>query len=111
MDESERKIVRNQFSPDPRPEEFVAPYDDDLAPHPLGQIVVSGELRTIPIPEKLTLEEAYRAMVFFVQRYYSLEKDPGESFILFYQYMLSDPATGQDFTDAIRRMIATNLDG
>lgn len=91
-------------SPDDAEPEFTKPTEDDLPPHPVEPYVPPVDLESVPLPKSLNLDEAYRTTVFFVEQYLSLEDSPSEDFILFYQYMLSDPAASEDFTDAIRRM-------
>jgi hypothetical protein len=80
------------------------PAEDELPGHPIEPYVRPSHLRDIALPQSLTLEEAYRTTVYFVERYLSLEETPSVDFALFYEYMRSDPAAASDFTDAIRRM-------
>jgi hypothetical protein len=93
---------RMQLPRDDEPE-FSTPHEDDLPKHPLEPYVTPSGLREIPLPRSLTLEEAYKTTVFFVEQYLSLEKSPSLDFVLFYEYLLSDPAAASDFTDAVRR--------
>lgn len=105
MGEIENEIMRAVVERDSVPPDFVAPYGDELPPHPQVPFTASPALSKIPLPKQLSLVEAYKATVYFVEQYLSLESLPSEDFILFYQYMISDPATGSDFADAIRRAI------
>lgn len=90
--------------PDDAEPEFTMPAENDLPGHPFEPVIIPADLGDVVLPPTLTLEEAYRTTVFFVEQYLSLEDSPSIEFTLFYQYMLSDPAASQDFTDAIRRM-------
>lgn len=85
--------------------EFTAPDSDDLPAFPTESFSPSSSLQEFPLPAKLTLEEAYRATVFFAQQYLSLEKNPDPGLVLQYQYMLTDPAASSDWTDAVRRVV------
>ncbi|MDP9903114.1 hypothetical protein [Arthrobacter bambusae] len=90
--------------PDDGQPEISKSVQDDLPGHPLKPYVPPSNLHDVALPRSLTLEEAYRTTVFFVERYLSLETSPSLDFSLFYQYMLADPAAASDFTDAVRRM-------
>lgn len=80
------------------------PAENDLPRSPFEPVVIPADSGDVVLPPTLTIEEAYRTTVFFVEHDLSLEDSPSVDFNLFYQYMLSDPAASQDFTDAIRRM-------
>jgi len=56
----------------------------------------------LPLPETLTLDEAYRAAFFLVDAYISVEANPDEGLVLFHQYMQSDPARWEDWRESIR---------
>jgi hypothetical protein len=56
-----------------------------------------------PIPEMLTLDQAFRAAFFMTDQYMALEREPDEGLVLFHQYLQSDPAWWEDWKAAIRR--------
>lgn len=58
-----------------------------------------------PIPETLTLEQAFRAAFFMADQYVALEREPDEGLVLFHQYLQSDPARWEDWKSAIRQAI------
>jgi hypothetical protein len=55
-----------------------------------------------PIPEMLTLDQAFRAAFFITDQYVALESEPDEGLVLFHQYLRSDPARWEDWMAAIR---------
>ena len=59
----------------------------------------------LPLPENLTLEEAYRAAFFMTDMYLAMETTPDEGLVLFHQYMQSDPARWEDWEDAVREAL------
>lgn len=58
-----------------------------------------------PVPETLTLEEAFRAAFFMTDQYIALERQPDEGLVLFHQYLRSDPARWHDWLAAVRRAV------
>ncbi len=54
-------------------------------------------------PESLTPDEAFRAAYFMIDRYVALESSPDVGLVLFHQYMKSDPARWDDWTESVRR--------
>lgn len=56
----------------------------------------------LTVPETLTLEQAYRAAFFLANPYVGLESSPGESLVLFHQYLQSDSARWNDWMQAVR---------
>ena len=57
------------------------------------------------LPASLTLEEAFRAAYFMIEKYTSLEVNPAPDFLLMKQYMLSDPARWSDWLDSVNRAL------
>lgn len=53
------------------------------------------------IPERLTVDEAYRAAFYMVLQYAELEAAPDEGLLLLTQYLWTDPARWDDW-QAIR---------
>jgi hypothetical protein len=58
------------------------------------------------IPERLTLDEAYRAAFYMVLQYVELESAPDEGLVLLMQYLWTDPARWDDWQAAVRRALA-----
>lgn len=56
-----------------------------------------------PLPETLTLEQAYRAAFYIVDQYIDLEPVPDEGLVLLWQYMRSDPARWVDWVAAVKQ--------
>jgi len=44
------------------------------------------------LPERLSLDEAFRAAYYMTDQYVALEREPDEGLVLFLQYLQSDPA-------------------
>ena len=61
---------------------------------------------TPPLPEALTLDEAFRAAYYLTERYLDLESTPDEGLVLFVQYLSSDPARWNDWKQAVRTALA-----
>jgi hypothetical protein len=57
------------------------------------------------LPASLTLEEAFRAAYFMIEKYTSLEADPAPDFLLMELYMMSDPARWSDWLDSVGRAL------
>lgn len=57
------------------------------------------------LPETLTLDEAYRAAFFLTNQYVEVESSPDVGLLLFYQYLQSDPARWEDWTQAVREAV------
>lgn len=55
-----------------------------------------------PVPESLTLDEAYRAAFHLVSQYIDLEHEPDTGLVLLQQYLKSDPARWDDWKTAVR---------
>lgn len=55
-----------------------------------------------PLPETLTLDDAYRAAFFMTDSYLSMESSPDEGLVLFHQYLQSDPARWEDWQESVR---------
>lgn len=58
-----------------------------------------------PLPETLTLDDAYRAAFYLTEQYVTLEAEPDVELVLFYDYLRSDPARWEDWKRAVRRAI------
>lgn len=59
-----------------------------------------------PLPESLTLDEAFRAAYYLADQYVSLETKPDGGLVLFLQYLSSDPARWDDWRHAVRVALA-----
>lgn len=55
------------------------------------------------LPDRLTLEEAYRAAYYMVEQYVALEDQPDVGLVLLLQYLESDPARWDDWVASVRR--------
>jgi len=64
---------------------------------------MNGTISGDPLPETLTLEQAYRAAFYMVDQYVALERLPDEGLVLLWQYMKSDPARWVDWVAAVRQ--------
>jgi hypothetical protein len=49
-----------------------------------------------PLPETLTLDDAFRAAFYMTEQYVALEIEPDAGLVLFEQYLHSDPARWED---------------
>ena len=58
-----------------------------------------------PLPETLTLDQAFRAAFFMTDQCVALEDEPDAGLVLFQQYLQSDPARWDDWKAAVRRAI------
>lgn len=58
------------------------------------------------LPDSLTLEQAFQAAYFMIEKYIVLEKTPVVELVLLEQYMMSDPARWSDWLDSVRRALA-----
>jgi hypothetical protein len=58
-----------------------------------------------PLPETLTLDDAFRAAFYMTEQYVALEDEPDVGLVLFEQYLHSDPARWEDWKTAVRRAI------
>lgn len=58
------------------------------------------------LPHLLTLDEAFRAAYFMVDRYIALESNPDKGLVLLSQYLKSDPARWSDWEDSIRAAVS-----
>ena len=56
-------------------------------------------------PEQLTLDEAYRAAFYMALQYLKLESDDSD-FVLFVEYLWSDPARWSDWQSAVSTALA-----
>lgn len=63
-----------------------------------------------PLPETLTLEEAYRAAFFLTDLYVGIESTPDEGLVLFHQYLQSDPARWEDWKQSVRQALRRDSD-
>ncbi len=63
-----------------------------------------------PLPETLTLDEAYRAAFFMTDMYVSLEPSPDVGLVLFHQYLRSDPARWEDWKQSVRTALKPDGD-
>ncbi|MGG5260353.1 hypothetical protein [Phycicoccus avicenniae] len=61
-----------------------------------------------PLPETLTLDEAYRAAFVMTDMYVALESSPDSGLVLFQQYLRSDPARWDDWKQAVRAALKPN---
>jgi hypothetical protein len=57
------------------------------------------------LPASLTLDEAYRAAFYMVLQYLNLESDQSD-FVLFVQYLWTDPARWADWLSAVSTALA-----
>jgi hypothetical protein len=55
-----------------------------------------------PPPDRVTLDEAFRAALRMTEQYVDLEAQPDTGLVLFLQYMRSDPARWDDWRSAVR---------
>ena len=62
-----------------------------------------------PLPETLTLDEAYRAAFFLTDLNVGIESSPDEGLVLFRQYLQSDPARWEDWKRAVREALRLEL--
>ena len=62
-----------------------------------------------PLPETLTLDEAYRAAFFLTDLYIGIESSPDEGLVLFHQYLQSDAARWEDWQRAVRDALRPEL--
>ena len=62
-----------------------------------------------PLPETLTLDEAYRAAFFRTDLNVGIESSPDEGLVLFRQYLQSDPARWEDWKRAVREALRLEL--
>lgn len=62
-----------------------------------------------PVPQTLTLDQAFRAAFLMVDQYIALEQQPDEGLVLIHQYLLSDPARWEDWKSAVRRVLVGDL--
>ena len=58
------------------------------------------------LPDSLTLDEAFRAAVYMVELYASLEPNPSEPLNLLLQCLHSDPARWEDWLASVCRGLA-----
>jgi hypothetical protein len=58
------------------------------------------------LPDRLTLEEAFRAAFFMIQIYGEVENWKSEEIVYLHEYMQGDPARWSDWNDAVRRALA-----
>jgi hypothetical protein len=58
------------------------------------------------LPERLSLDEAFRAAYYMTDQYVALEREPDEGLVPFLQYLQSDPARWDDWQNAVRRALA-----
>lgn len=58
-----------------------------------------------PLPETLTLDDAFRAAFYMTEQYVALEDEPDVGLVLFEQYLNSDPARWDDWKTAVRRAL------
>ena len=59
-----------------------------------------------PLPDAITLDEAFRAAYYLTEQYLGLESNPDEGLVLFFQYLSSDPARWDDWKQAVRTALA-----
>lgn len=57
------------------------------------------------LPERLTLDQAYRAAFFMTDQYIEVESGSDEGLALFHQYLQSDPARWEDWKQAVREAL------
>jgi len=57
-------------------------------------------------PERLTLDEAFRAAFYMIRKYADLEKEPDTALTLLLQYMWTDPARWYDWQSAVSIALA-----
>lgn len=55
---------------------------------------------------RLSIDEAFHAANFMIDRYISLESTPDVGLVVFQQYMKSDPARWSDWLDAARLAVS-----
>lgn len=60
------------------------------------------------LPRYLTLDQAFRAAYFMTEQYVALENEPDTGLVLYEQYLHSDPARWDDWTQAVRRTLPKN---
>jgi hypothetical protein len=58
------------------------------------------------MPAAITLDEAFRAAYYLTKQYVDLESDPDGGLVLFLQYLNSDPARWDDWTQAVRTALS-----
>jgi hypothetical protein len=58
-----------------------------------------------PLPETLTIDEAFRAAFYMVLQYLEIEKDPSSELVFLAQYLWTDPARWNDWQRAVRRAL------
>lgn len=58
------------------------------------------------LPERLTLDEAFRAAYFMVDQYLERERNPDEGLVLLWAYMKTDPARWSDWIGSVGRALS-----
>lgn len=58
------------------------------------------------LPERLTLDEAFRAAYFMVDQYVARERNPDDGLVLLWACMTTDPARWSDWIDSVRRALS-----
>lgn len=58
------------------------------------------------LPDRLTLDEAYRAAFYLVLRYLELEREPRDAVVDLVEYLWTDPARWDDWCKAVARGLA-----
>ncbi|WP_395639274.1 hypothetical protein [Pseudolysinimonas sp.] len=66
---------------------------------------LSPEAVDVKLPTTLSLDEAFRAAFYLVERYLAVEDQPSDDLVLFMQYMRSDPARLGDWMNSVRRAL------
>jgi hypothetical protein len=54
------------------------------------------------LPDRVTLDEAFRAALRMTEQYVVLEAQPDTGLVLFLEYLRSDPARWDDWRSAVR---------
>ena len=60
-----------------------------------------GEIRGDALPERISLDTAYRAAYYLVEQYAALEVEPGEGLTEFIDYLRANPARWDDWRQAV----------
>ena len=58
------------------------------------------------LPDRLTLDEGYRAAFYLVLQYLELEPEPRDALVELVQYLWTDPARWADWRKAVARCLA-----